>query len=170
MRITRWGEYGVLCCLYLAEKHGKEPIGAAEIASSQGIPLQYTHQILQRLRKGGVVSSVRGSKGGYRLADPPTEIHLKQVLSAVEGDTFEVTCEHNPVNSANCGANGGCRLRPVWFGLKKAVDELLEAATLDAIVKGTLPFLKMSASDQADLVSGPGSDGTCPVCAPAEAS
>ncbi|NLF25682.1 MAG: Fe-S cluster assembly transcriptional regulator IscR, partial [Deltaproteobacteria bacterium] len=65
MRITKWGEYGILCCLYLARHGSEHSVGALELSRERHIPLQYTQQILQRLRRGGVIESLRGPGGGY---------------------------------------------------------------------------------------------------------
>lgn len=137
MRITQWGEYGVLIAIYIAWKgrNGDSPVvGAAEIANSQEIALQYAQQILLRLRDGSVVESVRGPHGGYRLARMPEEITLKDVLLAAEGHTFEVICESKPINSVRCNSGKSCFLQPVWFGLRKHVDQYLVDYTLDKLV------------------------------------
>ena len=63
MRVTKWGECGILCALHLAQRHKDAPIGAAEVSSVQGLDLQYTQQVLQRLRKGGIIESARGPHG-----------------------------------------------------------------------------------------------------------
>ena len=151
MRITKWGEYGILCSLYLARKHQEGAVGAAEIAETQEIPLQYTQQILQRLRKGGIIKSVRGPKGGYALRRSPEETTLKDILYAAEGDTFEVVCDVHPVYSEMCGTKN-CGLRSVWHDLKQAVDVLLEQRTLAWIMaKETEDFI----AQQSELVPGP---------------
>lgn len=139
MRITKWGEYGILCCLYMARKYSSESerensVGAAELAYAQDIPLQYTQQILQRLRKGGLVESVRGPGGGYHLSRPPEAINLKQILYAAEGDTFEVICEQNSIFEDCAEAKRSCSLRPVWHELKESVDQLLESKTLNLLL------------------------------------
>ena len=137
MRITQWGEYGVLISIYIAWKgrNGDDPvIGAAEIANSQEIALQYAQQILLRLRDGGIVESVRGPHGGYRLARKSIEISLKDILLASEGHTFEVICETKPVNSVRCNSGGNCFLRPVWYGLRQHVDQYLLEYSLDKLV------------------------------------
>ena len=134
MRVTKWGEYGILCSLYIARRHHDGPVGAAEIADGQQIPLQYTQQILQRLRKGNIIKSVRGPKGGYVLSDTPENTTLKAILYAAEGDTFEVLCENHPVYSDRCD-DSVCGLRSVWRELKSAVDTLLEQRTLASIMR-----------------------------------
>jgi Rrf2 family iron-sulfur cluster assembly transcriptional regulator len=134
MRVTRWGEYGILCSLYLARNHDHGAVGAAEIAESQGIPLQYTQQILHRLRKGGVIASVRGPHGGYRLTKSPQETNLKEILYAAEGDTLELICDSNPVYGSCHEADRSCSLRDVWHDLKVSIDEMLTSRTLATLL------------------------------------
>jgi Rrf2 family iron-sulfur cluster assembly transcriptional regulator len=131
MRVTKWGEYGILCCIYLARHADRRAVGAAEISKEKVIPLQYTHQILQRLRKGGIILSSRGPQGGYRLSRPAAQINLKQILMAVEGGTFEVICD---VNKSCPRRNSSCKLSPIWRSLQNEVNRFLEGKTLKDIV------------------------------------
>lgn len=140
MRVTKWGECGILCSLYLAKRYGSPAVGAAEIAETQGIDLPYTQQILQRLRKGDVIESVRGPKGGYKLQRAPKEISLKDILYAVEGDTFQIICEHSPLHPeaespSRCSTQESCSLHGVWQDLRVAIDKLLDERTLEDLLK-----------------------------------
>lgn len=140
MRVTKWGECGILCALYLAKKYGEPAIGAAEIAETQGLDLPYTQQILQRLRKGELIESLRGPKGGYKLQRAPKEITLKDILYAVEGDTFQIICEHAPIHPqaeepTRCSTQESCSLHGVWQELRVAIDKLLEERTLEDLVR-----------------------------------
>jgi Rrf2 family protein len=135
MRVTKWGECGILCSLYLAKRHGQGPTGALEIAESQGLDLNYTQQILQRLRKGGVVESERGPRGGYRLSRSPEQVNLRDILYAAEGDTFQIICDHSPLHpegegSSQCSTKETCGLHNVWQDLRTAIDKLLIARSL----------------------------------------
>lgn len=135
MRITKWGEYGILCSLYLAGKELAEraSVSAQEISDAQGIPIQYTHQILQRLRKGDIIKSVRGPKGGFCLARPAKEVNLKQILEASEGATFEIICETAPPYGEHCGQEEHCSLSTIWRELKVKIDEVLTAKDLASL-------------------------------------
>ena len=137
MRITQWGEYGILCALFLDEKAGSghKSVSAQEISDSQSIDIQYAQQILQRLRKSGILSSARGSHGGYYLSRPSSEITLYDVLNACEGDTFEVICEHKPINGVNCQTDSLCMLKPIWYGLKNHIDVFLKGITIKDLAK-----------------------------------
>ena len=144
MRVTKWGECGIVCALHLARNYGDLAIGAAEIAESQGIDLPYTQQILHRLRKGDVIESVRGPKGGYKLLRPPAQITLKDILYAVEGDTFQIICDHSPLHPESdgptrCSTRETCGLHGVWQELRNAIDKLLEDRTLEDLIKAESP-------------------------------
>ncbi len=139
MRITQWGEYGVHCALYIAERErdGASPIGAQEIADSQHIALHYTQQILQRLRKGNVIESVRGPQGGYRLTRSPETITLRDVLVACEGETFEVICDTRPLDEERCAETSSCGLRPLWRELHEHINSFLTSHTLAELMRRT---------------------------------
>ena len=136
MKITKWGEYGILCCMYLAEHHGQKAVGAGEISETQSIPLQYTHQILQRLRKGGIIESLRGPHGGYRLAKSPENTNLKDIIYATEGNTFGVICDIHPPYARCTKPEERCGLYKVWHELKDAIDTLLAGRTLAGVLNG----------------------------------
>ena len=93
MRVTTWAEYGLIVSVHLAHRAGEGPVAARELAEKERLPGDYVEQILLRLRRAGIVSSVRGARGGYLLARPPAEVTVKDVLDASEHGTFEVNCE-----------------------------------------------------------------------------
>lgn len=168
MHVTKWGEYGILCSVFLARRYAAavkaqasssaskthsstvsgvpdellDPVGALEVAEQQGIPAQYTQQILQRLRRGGIVKSVRGAHGGYVLSRAPSEITLLDVMKAAEGSTFDVMCETSPAypsegEPTSCNSSsmvGGCNLKEVWFEVRSAIDAVLSRRTLESLV------------------------------------
>ena len=140
MRITKWGEYGILCSLYLARSAEGTTVGASELANEHGIPLQYAQQILHRLKKGGIITSVRGPHGGYCLAKLPHQISLRAVLLAAEGETFDMLCASHPPYEACTAAGEACGLRSVWQELKSAIDQLLESHTLSSMLDKHVRF------------------------------
>lgn len=141
----------------MARKFSSEPgreasVGAAELAYAQDIPLQYTQQILQRLRKGGLIQSVRGPGGGYLLSEDPADINLKDILYAAEGETFEVICDNNTIFEDCAEAKRSCALKPVWHELKESIDSLLEGKTLALLIQQQA---ESEADKAAELVPGP---------------
>lgn len=140
MRVTKWGECGILCALHLAKNRESSPIGAAEIAESQGIDLPYAHQILLKLRNGDVIESVRGPRGGYRLKREPAHVSLRDILYAVEGDTFQIICESTPLHPeveapSMCSTRQSCTLHGVWKELRSSIDAILERKTLQDLLR-----------------------------------
>ncbi len=138
MRITQWGEYGLLCSMHIAHRadEGEATVGAAEIADTQGIALQYAQQILQRLRKGDIIDSVRGPHGGYKLSRPAAEITLGAILQAAEGSTFEVICDTKPIDpEQRCKPENTCALRGLWRELGEHVDAFLHGRSLAELTK-----------------------------------
>ena len=142
MRITQWGEYGLHFALYLAECHqqGQETVGANEIAESQKIELQYAQQILQRLRRGNIIESVRGPHGGYRLKKPKGDVSIHDIIKAAEGCTFEVICDVRPIYPERCyDPNIVCHLRDFWRELQSRVNEFLSNRQLADLLNHNPP-------------------------------
>ncbi len=130
MRVTTWAEYGLIVSLHLARRAGNGPVAARDMAEREKLPADYVEQILLRLRRAGLVDSVRGARGGYLLARSPDEITVRDVLDASEHGTFEVNCECHRVADARCGADAGCAVRPVWQLLQRRIDETLGSIRL----------------------------------------
>jgi len=134
MRITTWAEYGVICALHLARRADEGPVTGREIAAGERLPADYVEQILLRLRRASIVASTRGAKGGYALARPASEITVRQILDAAELGTFDLHCEHHPIDAVRCAASGDCSVRPVWQMLQRRVDDVLEGVRLSDLL------------------------------------
>lgn len=130
MRITTWGEYGLIVSLHLAKRAGEGPVAARELSDHERLPHDYVEQILLRLRRAGLVESARGAKGGYSLARDPQRVTVKDVIDASEHVTFEVNCDLHPVDPARCSPDASCSIRPVWRLLERRINELLSGITL----------------------------------------
>jgi Rrf2 family transcriptional regulator, iron-sulfur cluster assembly transcription factor len=130
MRVTTWAEYGLIVSLNLAKRVGQGPVAARELAEREGLPHDYVEQILLRLRRAGLVDSVRGAKGGYSLARDPQAITVKDVMQASEHVTFEVNCDLHPVDPQRCSPDASCSIRPVWRMLERRINDLLASISL----------------------------------------
>src|SRR5712691_4683003 len=130
MRITTWGEYGLIVSVNLARRVEGGPVAARELAEQEKLPHDYVEQILLRLRRAGLVESVRGAKGGYHLARGPQAITVKDVIEASEHVTFEVNCDLHPVDPQRCSPDASCSIRPVWRMLEQRINELLSGFSL----------------------------------------
>jgi Rrf2 family protein len=137
MRVTTWTEYSLIISIHLAKRGraGSGPVAARELADSERLPADYVEQILLRLRRAGLVESVRGAKGGYFLARDPGSISVRDVMSASERQTFEVNCDSHPVDAERCSPGSTCSIRPVWHALQQRVDELLASISLADLMK-----------------------------------
>lgn len=139
MRITQWAEYGSHCAIYLARelKNGNITVTAHDVARELKIESDYAQQILQRLRKGGIIESVRGPTGGYKLVRDPRSITLKDLILATEGTTFDVMCDSKPLEQACSTSDYACSLKGAWVELKKHVESYLETVTLESLAAQT---------------------------------
>jgi Rrf2 family protein len=129
MRISTKGEYGLLAIVDLALQPEGVAVQAVHIAERQAIPKQYLDQLMLILRKAGLVESLRGRQGGYRLARPASAITLLDVVVALEG----------PVENLNFKALGrrkyGIRsiLKDVWDELSDESRTMLRSKTIEDI-------------------------------------
>jgi Rrf2 family protein len=109
---------------------------ADEITAAQGIPRAFLLGILGELRRAGLLASVRGSAGGWRLARPAGEVTLADVVRAVEGPLARVS-EARPeaVNYPRSAES----LQLVWVALRASIRDVLERVTVEDVTRGTLP-------------------------------
>ena len=136
MRITTWAEYALLCSVNLAHRYGEGPINGRELAAAERLPADYVEQILLRLRRAGIVTSVRGAHGGYELARSPASISVRDVVTAAEHATFDLHCVSHPVDEERCSETNSCSIRPVWVLLQTKIDEVLEGVKLADLLPG----------------------------------
>ena len=132
MKISTRSRYGTRVLLDLALCEGKEPVPLKEIARRQQISLLYLEHIVTPLISAGIIRSTRGAHGGVRLARPPQEIKLSEVLGLLEGSIAPVDC----INDPNvCVRSELCATRDVWIELKRAMDGVLESKTLQDLAE-----------------------------------
>jgi Rrf2 family iron-sulfur cluster assembly transcriptional regulator len=116
--------------LDLAIHHGNGPIALADIAQRQGISLSYLEQLFSRLRRRSLVSSVRGPGGGYNLARKASEIHVAEVISAVDENVDTTRC----AGAHNCQDSGPCLTHDLWQDLSTRIYEYLDRISLQDLV------------------------------------
>lgn len=132
MKLSTRAKYGTRALLDLAMLWGNEPVPLRSIAHRQNIPLHYLEHLITPLVAAGIVASTRGAKGGLRLARPPREVKLNEVIQLLEGSITPVECVDNP---ECCPHYELCVTRDVWNEMKKAIDGVLEATTLQDLVE-----------------------------------
>ena len=121
MRISAKGEYAIKAVLDLAMHYGSELIPIQDIAARQAIPQRYLEQVLLALKRAGLLTSKRGSSGGYHLTRPPEEITVGGVLRTVEGD-------HAPLEALGRGGES-YDLAELWHEIGDAVARVIDGLT-----------------------------------------
>ena len=135
MPITSRSEYGMRAMILLAEQQGEDLISASELSRREHIPLKYLEQLLSELKKGGLVVSHPGARGGYRLARNAQKITVGEVVRSLDGPFAPMSCVQEGDRPA-CAFEVGCKLRPLWSKLHAAVQEVLDNTTLDGLAFG----------------------------------
>jgi Rrf2 family transcriptional regulator, iron-sulfur cluster assembly transcription factor len=135
MKISAQEEYGLRCLLQLAraDSHG-ESLNLAQIARLEGISTANAGKLMWILNKAGLVQSQRGTKGGYRLSRPASDIHLNEVISVLDDERVETHCQSYTGILDSCVHTGDCGIRPVIVELHQIVDNALSEITLSQLL------------------------------------
>ena len=130
MRLTTKGRYAVTAMLDLVLHHEKGPITLAAIAERQGISLSYLEQLFSRMRKKGLVFSVRGPGGGYSPARPSSEISVAEIITAVDESVDTTRCS----GAHNCQNNELCLTHNLWEDLSNRIYDHLKSVSLQSLM------------------------------------
>jgi Rrf2 family protein len=148
VRISAKADYAVRAAVVLGAAGSGVPLKAEAIARSQEIPLKFLLNILSDLKHARIVSSHRGSQGGFQLARPASKITVADVIRAVEGplaSVHEILPEdvHYPPPSES--------LRLVWIAVRASLRSVLETVTIADLASASLPksVVKLSSSPEA---------------------
>ena len=135
MRLSTKGRYAVMAMADLAGHDGaNRPVSLAEIAERQDISLSYLEQLFAKLRKGGLVLSVRGPGGGYRLSRVSGEIRIADIIVAVDEPIAATRCK--PGSSIGCtGTTSRCLTHDLWEELGQQIHVFLSSVSLADVVE-----------------------------------
>ncbi len=136
MRISAKADYAVRAVVELAADDGEKPVKAERIATAQDIPLNFLENILGELRHAGLVRSHRGAEGGFRIARPPEEITVADVIRAVEGPLASVR-GGPPEDASYSGA--ATPLPRVWIAVRVNLRRVVEQVTIADIAADRIP-------------------------------
>ena len=128
MKISTKGRYATRVMLDLALHDTGECIKAKDIAARQGISEKYLEQIISILNKAGYVKSVRGARGGYRLAKAPKEYTVGMILRLTEGSLAPVACLEDGADA--CERWDTCETLDVWRDLYGAINQVVDGVTI----------------------------------------
>lgn len=132
MKVSTRGRYALRMMIDLALNGQDTCVPLRDIAVRQEVSMKYMEQIVGMLTKAGMLYSVRGPQGGYRLARSPQQYTIAEILVVTEGDLAPIYCvatEKNP-----CERAPYCATLPFWEGLKKAVLDYAKSITLKDLV------------------------------------
>lgn len=151
MKLTTKGRYAVTAMLDLALHYEQGAITLSDIARRQGISLSYLEQLFARLRRNGLVDSVRGPGGGYNLAMPPANISVAKIVIAINENIDATRCG----GEKNCDGEERCLTHNLWEDLSHRIHEFLDGITLaDLVNKPTVQEVARRQSDR-DRVTVP---------------
>ena len=135
MKLSTKGRYAVMAMVDLALHHGEGPITLADVADRQEISLSYLEQLFAKLRRGGLVRSVRGPGGGYLLVFPSDEIRISDIIHAVDEPIRVTRCE--PGSATGClSGRSRCLTHDLWSELGHQIHLYLSSVTLNDVSKG----------------------------------
>ncbi len=125
MKLSTKGRYATRILLCISRLQGDQPVPKKRIAEQEGISTDYIEQIIVPLKNAGLVNSVRGLRGGFRLARDPAKITVYDILSASEGDINLVGCL-----AEGCSQSDTCVVQRVWQGASDVLKEYFSQITL----------------------------------------
>lgn len=132
MLLTRKAQYAVQALVDLSCHSQGKPVSLKDIAQREGIPLPYLEQLFFRLKKGLLVTAVRGPGGGYLLARPGSSIRISDIIATVEEPLRPVACMDE---RKECERNTRCSAHNVWHDLGARITSFLDGITLDELVR-----------------------------------
>ncbi|OOF36265.1 Fe-S cluster assembly transcriptional regulator IscR [Rodentibacter trehalosifermentans] len=130
MKLTSKGRYAVTAVLDIALNSSSGPVNLADISERQNISLSYLEQLFAKLRRGGLVKSVRGPGGGYQLGLPSEQISVGMIISAVNENIHVTKC----LGSGNCQQGTECLTHTLWEELSHRIESFLNEITLAELV------------------------------------
>ena len=132
LQITTKGCYGLRAMVDMAKHQGERPVLLGSIAERIGVSRKYLHAMLVLLKGAGLIRSIRGSGGGYRLGRDPKEITVAEVLQALEGGLVLRDCV---ADKAACPRAETCVTRRLWHDLGVAIETHLSSITVQDLAK-----------------------------------
>jgi Rrf2 family transcriptional regulator, iron-sulfur cluster assembly transcription factor len=130
MELTRKGEYAIRGIIYLARQPAGKIALISEIAEAAEVPQTFLAKIFQSFAKLGLVSSYRGTGGGFILGRPASRITLREVVEAVEGPIAPNRCV---IGSGACDKSDVCLVHPVWRRVQNQVVQILDSVTIEEL-------------------------------------
>lgn len=150
MRLTTKGRYAVTAILDLAIHSDDNPVVLADISERQGISLSYLEQLFAKLKRAGLVTSLRGPGGGYRLSRNGDSIFIAEVVDAVNESVDATRCQ----GAGNCQQGHKCLTHHLWCDLSSQIYNFLNDISLASLMKRQEIKVIVSRQDQQQAAEG----------------
>jgi Rrf2 family protein len=134
MELNTRGRYAVMAMADLAKHGDGGSVPLSAIAQRQQISLDYLEQLFLKLRRAGLVESVRGRHGGYKLGRPSAEIFVAEIMTAVEEGTRMTRCFGD--SAAGCVGESRCLTHDLWTALGERIESFLASVSLKDVIDG----------------------------------
>lgn len=143
IRLTTKGRYGIRAICQVAQIQPEDgPLSIQKIAAEEDIPIRYLEQIMTRLRRRGILKSVRGPGGGYRLNRAPDKIKLSEVIEILEGDSPVVWCV-DETTERECAKKKECLTRDLWCKMDDMIKHFFDYITLQMLLDKSIHELEV---------------------------
>jgi Rrf2 family protein len=133
MMISTKGRYALRIMLDLSQHVDDGYLSLTRISEEEGISVKYLEAIVAMLNRAGMVESLRGKEGGYRLTKRPEEYTVASIVKLTERSIAPVTCLEGETN--RCERASRCLTLPMWSRLETIIDEYLESVTLKDLLE-----------------------------------
>lgn len=135
LRLSTKGQYGVRAMYEIARGYPETPVTIKEISERQDVSVAYLEQILNKLRKAGLIRSIKGPGGGYILNKSPEKVSIASILNELEGPVALTSCL-DP--EGGCVRVDSCVTHLLWKALGEQVEAFLKTITLKNLITGDL--------------------------------
>lgn len=147
MNISTRGRYGLRALLEIAVQADEEPVTIRDISKKQQMSVTYLEQILHKLKKAGIVRSIRGARGGYVLARRGDKITVSQIINALDGPISISYCDFPQLREKSCIGPSACVSRILWKKLEDLIEGTLSSVTLADLRKQVLNLKSLKLSN-----------------------
>ena len=135
MKISSRVDYALSCAARIADKYeSRKPVSVSYVAKKECLEPDYAEQLLIKMKRAGILKSIRGAEGGYVLARSPDKISAKDILVAIEKDILRLVCSREKGRRKSCIHIKDCRVKKVWVGLKNKMEDHLKKFTLKEVL------------------------------------
>jgi len=134
MMVSTKGRYALTVMVDLARNEGGGYVSLSDIAEKEHLSMKYLESIISILNKGGMLMSLRGKNGGYKLARDPKDYNISEILLLTEGTLAPVNCIMQ--DGVQCDKAATCSTLPLWAGLDKVIEDYLGDITLEDVITG----------------------------------